>query len=202
MSAITDLEDAFVARLTAAFAGRVREVDHKPDRLDVDELARILTMAPAVYVAFLGLRRRARPEGTWDATFGVYLVAANASGEPARRRGDAATIGGYEMVQAAIRALDGWAPAEAASEAEVTLAEQLQAAAFERVGRTVYGIVVEVAVRMPRGAEPGIPLTDPAITPFVTFDAAWDIPPRGNVAAPPVPAGAGDARDRLTLPQD
>lgn len=195
MGAIAALEDAFLAQLRAAFGGRLRDVDHKPDRLDVDELARILTMAPAAYVAFLGLRRRDRPDGTWDATFGIYLVAANASGEAARRRGDAATIGGYEMVQVAIRALDGWAPGQAAGAVEITLAEQLQAAAFEKAGRTVYGLVAEVAVEMPRG-------TDPAdLADFVTFDAAWDIPPRGNVAAPPVPDGAGDARDRLTLPQ-
>jgi phage gp37-like protein len=195
VTALATLEDAVVAQLVAAFAGRVREVDHKPDRLDVEELSRILTLAPAAYVALLGLRRRARPEGTWDATFGIYLVAANASGEVARRRGDTATIGGYEMMQVAIRALDGWAPASAAGEAEITLAEQLQAAAFEKAGRTVYGLVAEVPVELPRGADPA------DLAAFVTFDAAWDIPPRGNVPAPPVPGNTGDARDRLTLPQ-
>ena len=197
MTALATLEDAIIAHLADAFAGRVREVDHRPDRLDVDELSRILTMAPAAYVALLGLRRRARPDGTWDATFGIYLVAQNASGEVARRRGDAATIGGYEMMQVAIRVLDGWAPASAAGEVEVTQAEQLQAAAFEKLGRTVYGLVVEVPVEMPRGAAPD------SLSPFVTFDAAWDIPPHGNVAAPPPPPAdaARDAGDRITLAQ-
>lgn len=202
---IAALEDAFVARLAMAFAGRVREVDHKPDRLDADELARVLSMAPAAYVALLGLRRRDRPDGTWDATWGVYLVAQNASGERARRRGDAATIGGYEMMQVAIAALDGWSPAAAAGEVEVTQAEQLQADAFEKLGRTVYGLVAEVAIEMPRG------LLSPAagadagggLAPFRTFDAAWDIPPHGNVAPPPPPPAdaARDAGDRITLAQ-
>lgn len=194
---IAALEDAFVARLAASFAGRVREVDHKPDRLDADELARVLSMAPAAYVALLGLRRRDRPDGTWDATWGVYLVAQNASGERARRRGDAATIGGYEMMQVAIAALDGWAPAEAAGEVEITQAEQLQADAFEKLGRTVYGLVAEVAIEMPRGVAPD------GLAPFVTFDATWDIPPHGNVAAPPPPPAdaARDAGDRITLAQ-
>ena len=194
---IAALEDALVARLATAFAGRVREVDHKPDRLDADELARVLSMAPAAYVAFLGLRRRDRPDGTWDATFGVYLVAQNASGERARRRGDPATIGGYEMVQVAIAALDTWAPPEAAGEVEVTQAEQLQADAFEKLGRTVYGLVAEVALEMPRGAAPD------SLSPFVTVDVAWDIPPHGNVAPPPPPPAdaARDAGDRITLAQ-
>ena len=194
---IAALEDAFVARLAASFAGRVREVDHKPDRLDADELARVLSMAPAAYVALLGLRRRDRPDGTWDATWGVYLVAQNASGERARRRGDAATIGGYEMMQVAIAALDGWSPAEAAGAVEITQAEQLQADAFEKLGRTVYGLVAEVAIEMPRGVAPD------GLAPFVTFDAAWDIPPHGNVAAPPPPPAdaARDAGDRITLAQ-
>jgi phage gp37-like protein len=195
---IAALEDAIVAQLRAAFAGRLREVDHRPDRLDERELARILSLAPAAYVAFLGLRRRDRPDGTWDCTMGIYLVAANASGEAARRRGDGTTIGGYEMVQVAIGALDGWSPPEAAGMVEIRDAEQLQAEAFEKMGRTVYGLVAEVPVVLPRGEDAA-----PALVPFVTFDAAWDIPPFGNVAAPPPPPAdaARDAGDRITLAQ-
>jgi phage gp37-like protein len=197
------LEDAFVAKLATAFAGRVAKVDHKPDRLTAEELARMLTIAPGVYVAFLGLQRRARPEGTWMATFGIYLVAANASGERARRRGDAATIGAYEMVEIAVRALDNWAPAEAAGAVEVATAEQLQAEAFERAARTVMALSTEVAVELPQGFTAA---DIAALAPFVTFDAAWDIPPHGNVAPPPPPppdsgAGRRDAGDRITLPQ-
>jgi hypothetical protein len=197
------LEDAFVARLAATFAGRVKEVDHRPERLDEAQLARMLSMAPAAYVAILGLTRRTAPEGTWDARFGVYLIAANASGEPARRRGDAATIGAYEMAEVALRVLDGWAPEDAAGAVEVTSLEALDAAAFDRQGRTVWGLVAEVAIALPRGVDPA---TDPAIAPFVTLDIAWDIPPLGNVPAPPPPppdggVGGRDAGDRLTLEQ-
>ena len=71
---------------------------------------------------------------------------------------------------------------------------------FERLGRTVYGLVAEVAVLLPRGDAPG---ADTLIADFVTFDAAWDIPARGNVPTDlPPPDAERDAGDRLTLAQD
>lgn len=197
---LAEVEDAIVAQLRGAFGDRVREVDHRPDRLDAQQLADMLSLAPSAYVALLGLARRQAPEGTWDARFGVYLVAANASGEQARRRGDAATIGAYEMTEVAVRALDRWAPAGAAGAIEVATAEALDARAFDRAGRTVHGLVLELPVALPRGADPA------ELSAFVTFDAAWDVPPHGNVPAPPPPSpdaglGGRDAGDRLTLEQ-
>lgn len=193
---ISQMEDAFVTQLAEAFGSRVKEVDHKPDRLTAEELSRILTMAPGAYVAFLGMARAERPEGVWRAQFGIYLLAANAAGERARRRGDAATIGAYEMVQVAIAALSNWAPDMAAGAVEITSAEQLQADAFEKLGRIVYGLVAEVPLEFPQGVAPD------SLAPFVTFDAAWDIPPHGDVPAPPpVPAAYRNASDLVVLPQ-
>ena len=62
----------------------------------------------------------------------------------------------------------------------------------------------EVAVELPQGFTEA---DRASLDPFVTFDAAWDIPPHGNVARPPPPppdsgAGRRDAGDRITLPQD
>jgi phage gp37-like protein len=194
------LEDAIVARLRDAFGDRVREVDHRPDQLDAEALSRLLSMAPAAYVALLGLRRRNTPDGTWDSSWGVYLVAANASGERARRRGDVATIGAYEMVEIAVRVIDGWGPNEAAGSFDVVSAEQLQADAFDRMGRTVHALAIEVPVELPRGIDPA------DLVPFVTFDAAWDVPPFGNVSGPLPPPDAGvggrDAGDRIALDQE
>ncbi|MCA3367281.1 MAG: DUF1834 family protein, partial [Roseomonas sp.] len=47
------LEDAIIAKLSSAFAGRLKEVDHKPAKFDAEELQRVLSNAPAIYVAFL-----------------------------------------------------------------------------------------------------------------------------------------------------
>jgi phage gp37-like protein len=194
MTVLGALEDAIVARLAGAFGARVREVDHKPDRLDAEELSRILTMAPACYVALLGLPRRGVPQGVWIAQYGIYCVAQNASGERARRRGDAVTIGGYEMAELALRMLDDWAPAEAAGAVEIASIENLYAAAFEKAGRSVYALVAEIPVELPRGIDPA------TLGAFVTFDVSWDVPPLGEVSRPP-PSVDRDAGDRILPPQ-
>lgn len=189
------IEDKMVARLTTAFAGRLKEIDHKPARFMVEELERILTMAPAAYVAFLGWTAGSV---TRVGAFGVYLVAANASGERARRRGDAATIGAYEMDWVATRCLEGWVPASASGPVAVTGSENLYSAAFEKAGRTVLGLALSVPMPFP-----------PVITDeerdnlgdFITFNGQWDVPPHGNVGPLPPPAPNPDAEDRVILPQ-
>ena len=142
------LEDAIIAKLSSAFAGRLKEVDHKPAKFDADELLRILTMAPAIYVAFLGFQRSERPPGSVRATYGVYMVAANASGERARRRGDAATIGAYEMAVLTAATLERWVPEGAAGPMEVQSCENLYASVFEKNGITVYGLVCDVPMQI------------------------------------------------------
>ena len=193
MTATGTMEDALVLNLREAFGQRVREVDHKPDRLDVDELSRILSMAPAIYVAFLGMPRKGTPQGVWIANFGIYCLAQNAAGERARRRGDGVTIGAYEMAELVVRHLDGWAPEMAAGEVEATSIENLYAPAFEKAGRTLYAVTLEIPLVLPRGLDPA------TLEPFVTLDVSWDVPPLGNVSAPP--AADRDAGDTITLEQ-
>jgi len=191
---LSAVEDEIVRRLRAAFGGRVRAVDHKPARLDEEELARVLTLAPGVFVAFLDWARDERLRETVSARWGVYLLAANAAGEPARRRGDQVEIGGYEMCVLASAALDHWIAPSSAGAAEVQGCESLFSPAFDRAGRSCFALTLSVPVPLPQwdvaAAEPGL---------FITFDAAWDIPPHGDVAFSP--ANNRDARDRVVLPQ-
>ena len=206
------LEDAIICRLREAFDGRVKEVDHKPARFDAEELQRVLSNAPGIYVAFLGWQRVERPPGCVRATFGAYIVAANASGEVARRRGDQVTIGAYEMAILTAATLERWLPAGAAAPIEVQSCENLYATAFEKAGRTVYGLVCDVPVQIQDAW--GVPQIDAgdgsAAAPpgfldnFITFHADQDIPPFGNVATPPpaptTGANRADAVVRVTLP--
>ncbi|MCA3312976.1 MAG: DUF1834 family protein [Roseomonas sp.] len=193
------LEDAIIAKLKVAFAGRLKEIDHRPAKFDADELLRILTMAPAIYVAFLGWQRSERLPGSVITTFGVYLVAKNASGESARRRGDEATIGAYEMAGVTAATLERWVAEGAAGPLEVKSCENLYATAFEKNGLTVYGLVCDVPMQIQDDWD--VPTT---LDNFVTFHADQDIPPFGNVATPPPAPTSGanraDAVVRVTLP--
>ncbi|MCA3288233.1 MAG: DUF1834 family protein [Roseomonas sp.] len=210
------LEDAIIAKLKVAFANRLKEIDHRPAKFDADELLRILTMAPAIYVAFLGCQRSERPPGSMRATYGVYMVAMNASGERARRRGDEATIGAYEMLVLTAATLERWVPEGAAGPIEVQSCENLYASVFEKNGITVYGLVCDVPVQIQDGW--GVPVLDNAapgagtdadappsfLDNFITFHADQDVPPFGNVATPPPAPTSGanraDAVLRVTLP--
>jgi phage gp37-like protein len=193
------LEDAIICRLREAFDNRLKEVDHKPAKFDAEELLRVLSNAPAIYVAFLGFQRTERPPGSVRATYGAYMVAANASGERARRRGDEATIGAYEMAVLAAAKLERWVPEGAAGPIEVQSCENLYATAFEKAGRTVYGLVCDVPVQIQDDWD--VPTT---LDNFITFHADQDIPPFGNVAKPPpAPTSGADRADavvRVTLP--
>ena len=191
---IAAVEDEIIARLRASFGARLREIDHKPARLDAEELARVLSQAPAAYVAFLGFSRADRlPDGTVLAAYGVYLVAANAAGDQARRRGTPQAIGAYEMIGLASAALEDWTPASAAGPISVQSCENLFGAAFEKAGRSCYALPLAVPVELPASPD-AANLAD-----FVTFDVSWDVPPHGNVPRPP-PSNPRDAGDRVTLP--
>lgn len=195
---IAGIEDAMLARLRDTFGARLRDIDHKPAKLDEAELNRMLTQAPGAYLAFLGFERRERPQRSVDCAWGLYLVAANASGERARRRGDTTAIGGYEMTIAAAAVLEGFIPEGASGPIEIRSAENLFGDAFEKAGRTVYGLVLSLPATLPDGFDPT------TLDNFLTFAGDWDIPSFGNVARPPPAPASGatkaDAADLVTLP--
>lgn len=201
---IAAVEDQIIARLAAAFAGRLREVAHRPAGTDVAAMVKSLLRAPGICIAFQGWQATERADGAVTATWKAYLIADNASGEAARRRGDDATIGAYEMLEVAARVLERWQPGTAAGAASVTLAELvdpailvgLDPASFAASGRSAYALTLAVPLLL-TGPDGGPP---PSLDPFVTFHADWDVPVHGNVT-PPLPAASPDAADIVTLPQ-
>ena len=204
------IEDAIIARLTTRFRGRLRAIESKPVKMDPDELKRVLTLAPAAYVAYLGFARRERPPGTVTASFGIYLVAQHAH-EALRRRGGApGEIGAYDMEGIAVRALEDWGPSAAAGAFEVRSSEPIAAAAFEKAGLSVFGLVADVPMKItaasgwnpgPVDGQPSDPADDPEaeLADFLVFHADWDVPPHGNVV-PPLPAASPDAADHVVIP--
>lgn len=100
-----DLETQLIDLLKASPLGtRLKVVDSLPDTPDKDLLKRWGLDAPAAYVVAM--------DGTLSQAiatpqFVVVLVARNARGHQAARRGDGRTIGLYEMLDAGIAELHG-----------------------------------------------------------------------------------------------
>lgn len=100
-----ELETQLIELLKASPLGRrLKAIDSLPDTPDKDVIKRWGVEAPAAYVVAL--------DGSLDqdvATpqFVVVLVARNARGHQAARRGDGKTIGLYEMLDAVIAELNG-----------------------------------------------------------------------------------------------
>ncbi|HEY4254583.1 MAG TPA: phage protein Gp37 [Roseomonas sp.] len=202
---IAAVEDQIIARLATAFDGRLCAVEHRPAGIDNGAVVRSLLRAPGICVTFLGWQASARADAAVTASWTIYLIATNASGEAARRRGDAATIGAYEMLEVTARSLDRWLPAAAAGAASVLRADMLDPASLHlaldvaspvSTGRSAYLLTLAVPLLL-TGPDAGPPLS---VDPFVTFHADWDVPVFGNVT-PPLPAAAPDAADTVTLPQ-
>lgn len=106
-----DLETQLIDLLKASNLGRrLKVVDSLPDTPDADLVKRWGVDAPAAYIV--------AADGTLSQAiatpqFVLVLVARNARGHQAARRGDGKTIGLYEMLDAAIAELHGGQTADA-----------------------------------------------------------------------------------------
>lgn len=104
---IATIEDALLARCRAIVPG-LKTYDYAPAEWDGAIANQLLAGAPAIYVAFLGYRKR---EGYFQGPkilkFGLYCLTANGP-EPDRRRGDEYAAGAYDIALAIDGGMDGY----------------------------------------------------------------------------------------------
>lgn len=203
MTVIAATEDAMVAAIAALLGNRVRTVDTVPASFSTEELADRLRLAPAVYVGFIGGASRDENAAVIDADFVVYALTQNASGERARRRGDATAIGAYEIIEAVAPALHGMAITAGAPPVAIdgtgtlsfTGINNLWAEQLDAEGVSLYSANFRVVLTF-TAAAPG-DLGD-----FETFSAQWDIAPQSHYRGDlPAPGADVDATQIVTLPQ-
>lgn len=201
---ILAVEDDLVATIKAAVTDKVRTVESLPGDWDDDMLRRLLRQVPGVFVAFAGGApvqsgaTSAEMRGQWV----VFVVTGHASGEAARRRGDARQVGAYELAELLIPVLHGHRIAGVGSFTFAGL-ENLYTGQIDRTGVAVYGLKFELP--MSWSAEPDAGL----LGDFETFDARWDLPPlatdtehREWLETPPDYGNSQpDAQDTVSVPQ-
>lgn len=196
------LEQALIDRVRGAFPdGHLRDVSGLPGALNAEMLAQLAPRAPGVHIAFLGAAPLPNlPEEYVASRWALYVLTAHASGQAARRRGDAVAAGAYEILPVLVQAVRT-TPFEGFGRA--TLAgggiENLWSGVIERRGFALYAVTIEIPMAFVGDTSP---LAD-----FETFHADYDAPPFDNLteheqwlAEPPdLTDSRPDASDTVTL---
>lgn len=198
---ILAVEDALIDECKAALGIRVRGVESLPGDWDDEMLQRLLRAVPGVFVVFSGGARNSGPgqvEASIESRWTVITATGHASGEAARRRGDALQVGAYELITLLAARLHGLVVPNVGTLSMLDVAN-LYTGSIDRKGLAVYAMTFS------------LPLTfelqpDVDLTPFVTFAAQLDVPPHTPDRHPAWLAGDysqshPDARDTVTLPQ-
>ena len=195
-------EDAVIAQVKALLGNKVKAVDSLPGDFDEDTLKRMLILTPGVFVLWTGGGAKAvgGASPSLDGQWVLYIVTAHASGQAARRRGDAQQAGAYELIEVLLPGLHGFNLADDGSLTFVRV-ENLFNGRVDKRGVAVYAITFQQMMTLPAVPDPSL------LTPFETFDAQWDVPPHSSASEhedwlegdylDSVP----DARDTVALPQ-
>jgi phage gp37-like protein len=197
---IATTEAAILARLRALFGNRVRSIGAVPGEFSDELLRTMLTLAPFALLHFNG-GANPRPgaavagiSGQWE----VYVGTAHASGQEARRLGDALQIGAYEMLHIACAGVHNLAVADDGT-LQLQRVENLFTGAVDRQGLTVYGAVFSNFISFDLVAAE-------SLDDFETFHAQYDVPahstPQQHQAwlAANYTTSSPDAQDTVTLP--
>jgi phage gp37-like protein len=172
---IASVEDALIAAVTAALPVDTARVESLPGDWDDVLFELAPRQAPVVFVAFLGgppLSAQAGFEATIDSRWAVIAATNHASGELARRRGDAVQLGAYELLERIVPRLHGLPVADAGSMrlagAGIT---NLYSGSVDGQGLAVYAVELALPLTLELANAPG------ELTPLAAVSAAVDVPP-------------------------
>jgi len=195
---LAELEDAIIKRLTDATAGGrlgyTLTVGSYAGEFDSEEdldQARVKFPCALVLLERVGEGRETSTGQSVPLGYTIFVAAQNRRGERARRRGAVGAVGSYQIAWDVRTLLKGQM---------LGFDDQIQPITPGAITSILNGAVNRraVSVYACRFAtiwfEDLSPVQDDDLGEFLILDAAWDIPPLGNVT-PPLPAADPDARD-------
>lgn len=197
---ISTCEDALITRIQQLLGTKVRMVDSLPGDFDDETLKRLLRSVPGVFVLWTGgPSNQAGALTAIDSAWIVYVITGHASGQAARRRGDAVQAGAYELIETLVPGLNEF---DLAGEGSLSLlrVENLYNGAIDKQGVAVYSLTFGQLLTMPATVDPG------TLDDFLTFDAQYDIPALETDAEHQkwldgdYTTSKPDAEDQVTLP--
>lgn len=195
------VEDALIAVCKDAVGEHMRQVSSLPSDWDDELINRLGLAAPAVFVGFGGgpaQRDAAQGEAAISGRWAITVATAHASGEEARRRGDALQPGAYELVETLAPLVHNFTIPKVGT-TKLESIDNLYTGSVDGKGLAVYVIVLSVPM--------SFPLVVPAeqLGRFAAFGANYDIPPHSpenhrRWIAGDASGGQPDAADVITLP--
>ena len=201
---ILAVEDDLLATLRLAAGAKLRTVESLPGDWDDDTLRRMLALTPCALVAFAGGAPRQIGEATpsIDGQWIVYVATANASGQAARRRGDALQLGAYELLEYVVIPAVHNHTVPGVGSLALTRVENLFSGTVERQGLAVYAATFQLPMEFEMAIDAG------ALDAFETFAAQYDVPALESAAehskwlAGDYSTSNPDARDIVAVPQE
>jgi phage gp37-like protein len=200
---VATVEDHLLAQMQATLGTKVRGYGSLPGQWDDSTIKRVLLSVPGVFVSWGGLdvptSRNAGAAAIAESTFYVYIATRHASGEAARRRGDALEVGAYELLRVLLPLLSGMTvPGEGTL--QLRRAENLFRGEIETKGLALYGITLVMSVGVPATVDEAL------LDPFTTFAVQYDVPPltpgeHGKWLGGNYSTSLPDARDTVAVPQ-
>jgi len=176
---IIKIEDHLVNETKALFGATLKRVDVLPNALNLGLLKSMITTAPAVYFAFLGGRAgQLDTDGaTINGRFDAYIITRHVGNNEARRRGDATTIGAYDIIGQLIPRLHDSVVPDVGRLVLKNVQNLFSMQLEESFKAALYALTFEVP-NMPFSYHADMA----AMADFATFDAQYDIPTHDTAA--------------------
>jgi phage gp37-like protein len=195
---LVQTEDFIIAATEQALGSRVRGVQSVPGDWDDEMLKRFAAFVPGAFVSFGGGSRitaSGEPEARISGRWSVMVCTAHASGEAARRRGDALQAGCYELLTDLVPALHGLVVPSVGTLDLIDVVNLFTGTVLNQ-GLAVYALVFGLPMTF------ALPPVDGGATNLDRVWAKFDVPPltpglHGKWLAGDNSSGAPDAEDHI-----
>ncbi len=152
MNPLKTIEDTLLTRISAALPTQLKAIDSLPGPLNARLLAQLAPKAPGVFTTFVGaVPGRSLPEETVGSRWALYILTSHASGQAARRHGDAVAIGAYEVLAAIAPAMREAIPEF--GRPKFMRADNLWSGELEKRGFALFAMTYEIPMPLPSLAD-------------------------------------------------
>lgn len=180
--------------IAGALGYELRKIASYGNELDAN-IKSLVRQFPAAWVVFGGAPKPKRQAGNvwlYEPVFSVLVATKNRRNNEAARRGVGAKPGSYQIAEDIAALLAGQDLGLTISLIEPGAIRSVLNGAVQGADASIYAVELHTAYEVEQAA------ATENIGSFETFHVDYDLPPLGNVEAPP-PAAENDAEDSQTL---